>query len=188
MKKEYFLLFIGGLIILVAVILRITKPYELNQEKLNQILRSNDDFSLFFPDTEDDNIMVNNDEIDDSSDLFEPIEPVVLDFSEEVEIFYPQANDAISSPLEISGQARGFWFFEASLPVRLVDLEGNLIVEHYAQAQNDWMTTDFVPLSASLVFNTTATSGFLVIAKDNPSGLPEYDASISIPVIFNFYE
>ena len=187
MKKEYFLLFIGGLIILVAVILRITKPYELNQEKLNQILQSNDDFSLFFPDTED-NIIVNDDEINDNSDSLEPIEPVVSDFSEEVEIFYPQANDTISSPLEISGQARGFWFFEASLPVKLVDLEGNLIVEHYAQAQNDWMTTDFVPLSVSLVFNTTATSGLLVIAKDNPSGLPEYDASINIPVIFNFYE
>lgn len=178
MKKEYFLLFIGGLIVLVAVILRITKPYELNQERLNQILQNNDDISLFFADIESDNIISDDtDEVNNSLGLLE-----------EVEIFYPQANDIISSPLEISGQARGFWFFEASLPVRLVDLEGNLIAEHYAQAQDDWMTTDFVNLSSSLIFNTTATSGYLIVAKDNPSGLPEYDAEISIPVIFNSYE
>lgn len=180
MKKEYFLLFIVGLIVLVAIVLRITKPYELNQEKLNQILRDND------------SVLVENDsseEAETKQSEVSDLEPSVTpELEAEVDIFYPQANDVISSPLEISGQAPGFWFFEASLPVRLVDLEGNLIAEHYAQAEADWMTSEFVPLSSSLVFSTTATSGYLIIAKDNPSGLPEYDAEISIPVIFNIYE
>jgi hypothetical protein len=46
------------------------------------------------------------------------------------------------------------------------------------------MTMEFVPFTAILNFTTTATSGYLVIAKDNPSGLPENDASLKIPVNF----
>jgi hypothetical protein len=184
MKKEYFLLFVVGLIIIAAIILRVTKPYELNQEKLNQILRDNDNSFVFV----EDNLEEESEIFEDSVSPEDVEQIVVPEVEAEVEIFYPQANDLISSPLNISGQARGFWFFEASLPVRLTDLEGNLIAEHYAQAREDWMTTEFVPLSSSLIFSTTATSGYLIIAKDNPSGLPEHDAEFSIPVMFNIYE
>lgn len=96
----------------------------------------------------------------------------------------PQPNAAVSSPLTITGQARGNWYFEASFPVRLLDDQGNEITITPAQAQGDWMTTDFVPFSAVLTFTTSAPSGTLVLQKDNPSGLPENDASISIPVTF----
>jgi spore germination protein GerM len=56
---------------------------------------------------------------------------------------------------------------------------------HYAQAQGDWMTTNFVPFSSTLTFSTPTTpTGILVLQKDNPSGLPENDAEIRIPVRF----
>ena len=52
-------------------------------------------------------------------------------------------------------------------------------------AKTDWMTEDFVGFYAELVFSTPTTStGVLVLERDNPSGLPEYDDSISIPIKF----
>lgn len=95
------------------------------------------------------------------------------------------AGDLVESPLKITGEMRGPWFFEASFPVKLVDANGNLIVQHYAQAQSEWMTTDFVPFESELEFSYPRTeTGFLVLEKDNPSGLPENAEAIEIPVRF----
>jgi len=102
----------------------------------------------------------------------------------EVAVSYPLPDDLVSSPLEVKGKARGYWFFEANLPISLVAADGSLIVAHYAQAEDEWMTVDFVPFSSVLEFQTSAENGFLIISKDNPSGLPQYDASIRIPVKF----
>lgn len=102
----------------------------------------------------------------------------------EVAVSYPLPDDLVVSPLEIRGKARGYWFFEASLPVSLIAADGSLIASYYAQAEGEWMTADFVPFSSHLEFQTEADRGFLVIAKDNPSGLPQHDASIRIPVRF----
>lgn len=97
----------------------------------------------------------------------------------------PRPNDVVISPLKISGQARGTWFFEASFPVVLLDGNDNIIVQHYAQAQDEWMTEDFVPFETELAFTKPATKkGKLILKKDNPSGLPEYDDELVIPVSF----
>jgi len=79
----------------------------------------------------------------------------------------------------------GNWYFEASFPVMIFDANGEKLGVVPAQAKGDWMTTEFVPFEATLTFDkpTTAT-GTLVLLKDNPSGLPENDNSISIPVSF----
>lgn len=99
---------------------------------------------------------------------------------------YPRPNQTISSPITIKGQARGNWFFEASFPVELTDMNGKIIAHGIAQAKGEWMTTDFVPYEVTLSFTTDmdGKTGFLVLKKDNPSGLPEHDDSLSIPIIF----
>jgi hypothetical protein len=85
----------------------------------------------------------------------------------------------------VSGEARGRWFFEASFPVKLLDGDGAIIAQGIAEAQGDWMTADFVPFMATLTFDPPATSaGTLVLERDNPSGLPENDASVQVPVQF----
>lgn len=97
----------------------------------------------------------------------------------------PQPNSLVRSPLIIHGQARGTWYFEASFPVRLLDAKGTVIIAQPAQAQSDWMTEDFVPFTSTLTFKTpSTTTGWLVLAKDNPSGLPEHDDELRIPVRF----
>lgn len=102
----------------------------------------------------------------------------------DIRVTEPQPNATISSPVTIKGEARGTWYFEASFPVRLLDNQGNEIAVVPAQAQGEWMTTEFVPFEVSLPFTTTATEGMLVLEKDNPSGLPENAASVEIPVKF----
>lgn len=94
--------------------------------------------------------------------------------------------DFVSSPLVIAGEARGNWYFEASFPVRLLDGDGKEIALGIAAAQDGWMTTEFVPFVATLEFEAPATaSGTLVLEKDNPSGLPQFDGALRVPVRFN---
>lgn len=121
----------------------------------------------------------------------EPVEQV--EQSEQAQIFETEVvkvsnikiNEKISSPLMIAGQAVGNWMFEASLPVEITDKNGNRLGISYAQAQGEWMTTDFVPFESTIEFNSgTATSGFIIFHKDNPSGLPEHDDSRQMSVTF----
>ncbi len=97
----------------------------------------------------------------------------------------PLPNTKVKSPLQVSGSARGTWYFEASFPVVLLDANGKTLAQAPAQATSDWMTTDFVPFLVTLTWNGATTStGTLVLKKDNPSGLPEHEAEIRIPVSF----
>lgn len=102
-----------------------------------------------------------------------------------IRIENPHPNQEIQSPLEITGEARGTWYFEASFPITLEDNDGNIIAERYAEAQDEWMTEAFVPFKAELEFGTTtAKTGWLILKKDNPSGLPEHDDALRVPVKF----
>ncbi len=97
----------------------------------------------------------------------------------------PISNAEVSSPLIVAGRARGSWFFEASFPIILLDQYGNVIAESHAAAQDIWQTNDFVKFIGNIQYNNyiKGTKGTLLLKKDNPSGLPENDASIRIPVI-----
>ncbi|MEK7555195.1 MAG: Gmad2 immunoglobulin-like domain-containing protein, partial [Patescibacteria group bacterium] len=110
-----------------------------------------------------------------------------LEKTDLIRINTPRPNQTISSPLTITGEARGNWFFEASFPVVLTNWDGLIITQGIAQAKSDWMTTDFVPFEATLTFtvdkNAYSNRGFLILKKDNPSGLPEHDDAIEIPVV-----
>lgn len=95
----------------------------------------------------------------------------------------------VTSPLGIEGIARGTWYFEASFPVELIDGNGKQLAIVPAQAKSDWMTTNFVPFSATLSFEKPATAtGILILRKDNPSGLSENDKELRIPVRFSTTE
>lgn len=102
-----------------------------------------------------------------------------------IRIESPRPNAKISSPLKITGMARGNWFFEASFPVKLLDENGNEIAHSIAQAKGDWMTTNFIRFNSTIEFNAgTSTKGTLILKKDNPSGLPENGDELHIPVVF----
>ncbi len=111
--------------------------------------------------------------------------PSTSSTSDTIHVTTPTAKTRISSPITVMGEARGNWFFEASFPIELQDANGKRIANTVAQAEADWMTTDFVPFRATLTFSAPATpTGVLILHRDNPSGLPEHDASLRIPVTF----
>ena len=94
--------------------------------------------------------------------------------------------DLVASPLTITGQVTGGgWFNEASFPVKIADGDGRIIGTGVAQAQSDWMSTSSVPFTAIINFKTPRyATGTVLLSKDNPSGLPANDATLSIPVRF----
>ncbi len=105
----------------------------------------------------------------------------------DVTVESPLPNATVGSPLRVAGTARGSWFFEASFPVYLLDAHGNTLGQGVAQANGDWMTTDFVPFEATITFVAdpliVGDAGTLVLQKDNPSGLHENDDAFRIPVV-----
>lgn len=100
----------------------------------------------------------------------------------------PSSGASISSPLKISGKARGNWFFEGSFPVILVNWDGKIVANSIAEANGDWMTTDFVPFEATLEFTKPEENnnrGAIILKKDNPSGESRLDDALEIPIYFN---
>ncbi|OGY43060.1 MAG: hypothetical protein A2729_03785 [Candidatus Buchananbacteria bacterium RIFCSPHIGHO2_01_FULL_39_14] len=109
-----------------------------------------------------------------------------LEKADLIRITNPRPNQTITSPLTITGEARGNWFFEASFPIKLLDENGQQIAIAVAQAKGEWLTTEFVPFEATLEFSAqNSRKGKLVLEKDNPSGLPENDDQLIMPVVFN---
>jgi hypothetical protein len=104
----------------------------------------------------------------------------------------PVPNGVFESGATISGQARGYWFFEASFPFYLTNWDGLIIAEGFATATGEWMTEEFVPFTTTVEFSNPYTAGdpdfmkrgTLILKKDNPSGLPENDDALEIPVRF----
>lgn len=98
----------------------------------------------------------------------------------------PVAGSVISSPLAITGEASGAWYFEASFPVVLVDTNNNVLAQGIATATSNWMTADFVPFTASLTFVAPIVDnqGTLILKKDNPTDDAANDDSVEVPVLF----
>lgn len=100
-----------------------------------------------------------------------------------VELISPQNDELLRSPYRVEGRAKGAWFFEATLPIVLKTASGITLLETYGQADEDWMTSDWVNFHADLSFVSNGEKmGVLIIKKDNPSGLPENEAEVSYPV------
>lgn len=115
--------------------------------------------------------------------------PVVTGKENLIRVTSLSSNQVVTSPLTVQGTARGYWYFEASFPVELLDGNGKVIASGPATARTDWMTEEFVPFSITLTFvQPTTSTGTLVLRKDNPSGLPENDNELRIPVRFSTAE
>ncbi|MES3005613.1 MAG: GerMN domain-containing protein [Patescibacteria group bacterium] len=114
------------------------------------------------------------------------VTPVVdTNVSNMIHVENPVAQQIVASGFELRGEARGIWYFEASFPAKLLDANDKVIAQFPVQAQGDWMTTDFVSFKQIVTFSIPETStGKLILQKDNPSGLPENNAELVIPIKF----
>ena len=95
----------------------------------------------------------------------------------------PLSNQTTTSPIAITGEARGNWYFEASFVIKLIDEKGTEIGQTIATAESDWMTTEFVPFKAQLTITQNYIGpATLIFIKENPSGLPENNDEFRLPI------
>lgn len=105
-----------------------------------------------------------------------------LTLRERVIVRAPLPNQAVSSTFPVTGEAPGGWYFEGSFPIKVLDTANNKIGQGIAQAQSDWMTAEQVPFVAAISVGSYTGKATLVLLRDNPSGLPKNDDSVSMPI------
>lgn len=98
----------------------------------------------------------------------------------------PHAGSKLVSPVKIRGTAPPGWMFEGSFPIKLLDSNRKLIVQTQAteEVPGSWQSNVSVYFKATVNFSTSAKSGFLVLEKDNPSGLPANSKTFEVPITF----
>ena len=98
----------------------------------------------------------------------------------------PRPNTVVGRSFELKGEARGNWYFEASFPVEVRDAGGNTLLSTFIMTENEWMTTEFVSFAKMITLEKIpeTKTGTLILHKDNPSGLPENDDELVIPIKF----
>jgi hypothetical protein len=103
--------------------------------------------------------------------------------SAKVSVTAPVENATVSHAFTVSGKAPGPWFFEAQFPVQVRDPSGKVVGRATGKAKGDWMTTKLVAFEAIMqVDGNYHGPATLILMKDNPSGLPENDDSVTIPI------
>ncbi len=108
-------------------------------------------------------------------------------YKDMIRLEMPLPEAKVTSPLLITGAARGGWYSEGAFPVILTDWNGKIIAEAQARATDEWMTSEYVPFEATLNFTadtTVSNRGTLILKKDNPSGLPQNEDALEISVTF----
>ena len=99
----------------------------------------------------------------------------------------PTPGAVTGKEFRVSGKARGYWFFEASFPIEVLDKDGNQLFIGPVQADGEWMTENFVPFKVDIkVPETYIGKATVILRNDNPSGMPENDKSVSFPITIEY--
>ena len=103
----------------------------------------------------------------------------------QVELPFPGA--VTGKDFGVIGKARGYWFFEGSFPIEVRERSGEVLATSIATADGEWMTEDFVKFASEIkIPESYIGPATLILKKDNPSGLPAHDASISFPITIEY--
>lgn len=95
-----------------------------------------------------------------------------------------QSGQIISRPITFTGNVPAGWAFEASFPVRIVDANGNVLGQNPARVPN-WMSGTTAWYTVTVMYAKPSTSsGFIVLVRDDPSGLEQNADEVKIPVRF----
>ncbi len=113
----------------------------------------------------------------------QPTTPAPL--HERISVTSPKANATVGDDFDVKGSAPGPWFFEATFPIKVRDANDNTIGVSHANAIGDWMTDQNVAFQATVHIDDAKYHGpaTLILLKDNPSGLPQNDDSLEVPIV-----
>lgn len=123
-------------------------------------------------------------------------EGLISEKSETLILYNLEEGQSISSPLVLLGEAKGTWFFEGSFPVTLTDWDGKIVAEGYAMSLDEWMTEEYVPFSSTVYFDSPyihgdpefMRRGTVILQKENPAGMPQYNDVVEVPVYYSVPE
>lgn len=177
-KKEKF-----SLIVIVIVII-----FALGMKIYQSVQNSKDNGKLVI--TNPDAAVIKNSQLNTENEIKESQVENDISLNPDVIISQPLANENFSSPFAVSGKIKGFWFFEGTCPLKIIDEKDKVLGTGVAKALEDALTEEYVPFVGFIDFlpeekPTTAVKGFLVVTNDNPSGLIENELSIKVPIIIN---
>jgi hypothetical protein len=103
--------------------------------------------------------------------------------AEDIEVELPTVEGVTGKEFGIIGKARGPWFFEGTFPLEVQGADGGVLAVGYATALGEWMTEDFVRFVSEVkVPDTYSGPATVVLKKENPSGEPQRDASVSFTI------
>ncbi len=96
----------------------------------------------------------------------------------------PAPGSVVSAPLRVAGVAPGTWFFEAVVPMGLLDADGETLARGIGLAEGSWMTTDPVRFSGTLDELPPGRAGPLALAleRDDPGGLTRNAGVLLVPL------
>ncbi len=160
--KEKFALISIAILVFLAIVLRVYQSFQNSQK--------NGEFIVINPIT----TSTTAEQIDDLG--------IIID--------QPKPGESFSDPFAVTGKARGFWFFESSFPLKIIDEQAKVWGSGAAIAQADALTDNFVPFVGFIKFLSeekpvSGSKAFVVFTNDNPSGLPENEISTTVPIIIN---
>lgn len=112
------------------------------------------------------------------------IQPEILDNKDDLVSFSIAFGSNVSGKIEADGILKGGYFFEGNIPISILDANKNVLRITNGTATTDWMTAEPVSFNTTLDFTgLTAGPAYIEIHNDNPSGLPENDKFILIPIV-----
>jgi len=105
---------------------------------------------------------------------------------EVLRLVYPVVDEVVTMPLTVGGEVPGYWSFEGDFPIVLTDWNGLIIGEGVAQLEGEWMTEEYVPFTATIEYErpTVYNRGYLILQRNNPSGLSENDDDMGFRVYY----
>lgn len=107
--------------------------------------------------------------------------------ADNIKVTSPTPGSVTGKPITVMGEARGGWYFEASFPIEVRNSAGAVIATGHAEAQSDWMTSEFVPFVGTIAIPANYIGeAVLVFMNDNPSGMSENARSVSFPITIEY--
>jgi hypothetical protein len=102
-----------------------------------------------------------------------------------IEVTSPKPYDVVSSPFKVEGKAKGIWYGNNRLTIKLVDQNQRVIMEKSVFALSDVSNDAMVPFVAAVDFHAAnLTRGQLLIEKVSLVNIPGKNGPLIIPVKF----
>lgn len=113
------------------------------------------------------------------------LEYIQLDADISVSVTQPELGATITSPVTVTGQAPGTWFFEAVLQFEILSDDGGVVGEEIFVTDEMWMTEDLLDFSLEIEFDSPdANLGFIKVIKHDVSDIPRNKNFFYWPISF----